>query len=151
MREILFRGKRLADGEWAEGWLVQDAYCGSEPPEIGEYYGGKFHGEYVISNTVGQFTGLYDRNGARIFEGDIVEFRAYVALSRYPVTLRGVVVFREGAFWALTSPTFDFLYTLAELCSDDAAEDYAVKVVGNVHDNPERLPEYVPELLADSD
>lgn len=149
MREILFRGKRLADGEWAFGNLdvKPDSRIAIITPDdtlIGKY--GR-----VDPSTVGQFTGLRDLYGTRIFEGDIVTFLAYDAFSRSACAFFGVVVFRDGAFWALTSPTFEFRYALTEILDGEGAEDYDTKVIGNVHDNPERLPEYVPELLEDSD
>lgn len=69
MREILFRGKRLDNGEWVYGSLSMEYYaeCGSVmiSPTSDTCY-------KVFPETVGQFTGLLDRNGAKIFEGDMI-------------------------------------------------------------------------------
>ena len=125
MREILFRGKRLDTGEWVEGACF---------PASGPYPATIFHGkhnalgEYVEAETVGQFTGLTDRNGKRIFEGDVVRYG----------NRTGYVIFGTGCFCVQDSTTQN------HPAIDLVMFQWDVTVVGNIHDNPE-LMEVTPD------
>lgn len=129
MREILFRGKRIDNDEWVEGWY--------EPPV--EWDGHKFgtticyickkgylKDAEVNPSTVGQYTGLTDKNGKRIFEGDILESH-YDDLYPDNVTIEVVEWFRNG--WYSRQPGDhdpDFL-------EEEGALPYS-EIIGNIHD-----------------
>lgn len=117
MREILFRGKRPYTGEWAKGNLNVVRKGSNTYAFISNAAAGSFE---VIPETVGQFTGLVDRNGKRIFEGDIVSIKG---------VFTGYVVFCEGCFQALSleEDVFEVLWYQPE----------EMTVLGNIHDNPE--------------
>ena len=127
-REILFRGKRTDCGEWVEGDLLhyesgEMAICkgfskyGYEATEIiGRYK--------VIPETVGQYTGLTDKNGVRIFEGDIltIENEGVYAAIKYNES--------NAAFYVEDEDHEDYL---------GEAWETDVVIIGNIHDNPEIL------------
>lgn len=77
MHEIIFRGKRKDNGEWTYGYYCPKPYS-HFPCEAtifpSETIDRDWHGERVDPSTVGQFTGLTDENGVKIFEGDIVRY-----------------------------------------------------------------------------
>lgn len=75
MREILFRGKRKDNGEWAEGCLIRDEFCNTDIPQIGYLSDYDIGAVEVTPETVGQFTGLTDKNSKKIFEGDIGRYK----------------------------------------------------------------------------
>lgn len=127
MREILFRGKRVTDGEWLEGSLWMD----NGAPKI--ITPGNCVGYDVDPATVGQYTGLRDKNGQRIFEGDIVVFDNS-PYNAYCEPITGQIDWRNGSLCFKYQPWKSVFYR--SLCSDDF---FAAKcdVIGNVHDNPE--------------
>ena len=124
MREILFRGKQEFN-EWSEGSLIiwQDGSCAIEPGSLTEPMAS------VDPETVGQFTGLTDKNGKKVFEGDVVQY-----FGTYPLE-----VFIENGH-----AKFRFYDTYSKRQYEELFfghdEEYGkCEVIGNIHDNPELL------------
>ena len=134
MREIIFRGKRIDNGEWVDGFYTRVA-------DVHYILSGIFdslingiintRGYKVIPETVCQFTGLYDKNGRKIFEGDIVLFADFFTDEIH----RGVVYWCDLAFWFDCTETEgdEGIYSLAYISAN------ILEVIGNTYDNPELL------------
>lgn len=130
MREILFRGKSLNSGEWVEGYFVKyqpdsgkDEWIFGIVPE----YASALYLIKVDAETVGQFTGLTDMNGVKIFEGDIIES----ALERFIVEWYDELA---GFYLGDIDPEYQGCAILSDVNKDGI-------VIGNIHDNPEMLEE----------
>ena len=134
MREILFRGKRVDNGEWIQGDIVQFPVHGvvriveQEP---------SYKDAEVDSDTVGQYTGLTDKNGKKIFEGDILAAPDYTNL-KYKVSF-------ANANFCVKCPAQPYLFYLGSRCFDMFGNP-EYEIVGNVYDsdkepfgNPEQL------------
>jgi hypothetical protein len=91
MREYIFHGKRIDNGEWVEGCYIKSVVANN----VFAYITPSYPSEpiKVYARTVGQYTGMNDIGGHRIFEGDIME-TAIGGLTYH----RGVVEFTDGAF-----------------------------------------------------
>lgn len=119
MREILFRGKDIA-GNWHYGVplvFTEDYVCITAPHT---------YNKAVIPETVGQYTGLTDKNGRKIFEGDIVKYGDTVHK----------VVFEQRNGTAYFGLVYSGLETLPFGNYQDLRQ---IEVIGNIHDNPELL------------
>lgn len=159
MREIIFKGKRMDNGEWVYGSLFvgfKKSYICPEAIAMYNFDGALCLGGFieVDPSTVGQYTGLIDKNGVNIFEGDIVDLFG----------MKGKVVQECGAFGIGFMKTIDYdlleskipFNNSANFCFNDnfislwevfwnyEQDDnplYEVEIIGNVHDNPDLLLE----------
>ena len=132
-REIKFRGKGIADNEWYYGdliqvesgrvhyFIIQDYEIKEDRIELNTCASPE-----VIPETIGQYTGLKDKNGKEIWENDIVE------ITRECIYEQGIIVLKNGCFFIKTKENLLALYN-CEL------NNYKVKVIGNITDNPELL------------
>lgn len=132
MREMLFRGKRTDNGEWVYGNLVRG--CDEKYAYIVEFGNREMCRNYVDVNpeTVGQYTGLKDKNGTKIFEGDII-----YAVSNFDAA-NMVVVYDPAEFRLVLCEdykTYKPGWGFKCLCY----ESFYMEVVGNIYDNPELL------------
>lgn len=125
MREILFRGKRADNGEWAYGYYLEEiGSCIKEKPSAvsTQTY-------LVLPETVGQYTGLNDKNGRKIFEGDILS--AYLDEDNPDYETVVQVIWGEYGWRTMEENG------LSDPLDDEDAEIFAI--IGNIHDNPEFL------------
>jgi uncharacterized phage protein (TIGR01671 family) len=141
MREILFRGKRCDNGEWVQGYYIRAEHHWHKHGIHKDWItlgasanGGWFvlHNKYAVkAETVGQFTGLTDKNGKKIFEGDIIKipddydefginageiYEVYFAFGGFRLKPK---YSKAKGFWL--------------------EDDKTVEVIGNIHDNPKLL------------
>lgn len=126
-REILFRGKR-SNGKWVYGSLVvSENTAPAIYYEVGKGVVKQLDWCYVNPDTIGQYTGVKDKNGKKIFEGDIVGNNGFVHLIKYVGNFAGFfTVSRElrGSFGYFDQKWIDY-------CD--------IVVIGNVTDNPELM------------
>lgn len=134
MREILFRGK-MASGEWLYGDLRQYP-SGTKAIRSDEWK----HTLEVIPDTVGQYTGLTDKNGKKIFEGDVIRAH-YANVPPEKCEYVEKVVFRNGRFCGMYEngpmKTWAGLPDGTQHLPGDRSVwmDWC-EVIGNIHDNP---------------
>lgn len=138
MREILFRGKRVDSDKWVEGYYVHisegEGTYDCEHHLIQTDYKGRLGLRYeVIPETVGQFTGLFDKDGKRVFEGDILsqidhhDGSELTRVVKYEMSC-GSCCTQVIGFGASGRGHLDFIKL-----------DERFKVIGNIHDDPEMV------------
>lgn len=120
MREILFRGKRIDNGKWVQGYLYRLSEKLNPFILLKSEKGASYK---VEAKTVGQYTGLTDKNGTKIFEGDIV---------KYGDTVHNVVFEQRNG-----TAYFGLVYSTLETLSFGYYQDLKqIEVIGNIYDNP---------------
>lgn len=136
MREILFRGKGTIDSEWKYGYYAGEVCKTPFSPTTKQdniiQLGSNLWCE-VVPDTVGQFTGLTDKNGTKIFEGDIVEYEAggklrigRVFFSDFRASF-SVTAGKNGSS-RINNDLFNYIQN-----------GNSVTVIGNIYDNPELI------------
>jgi uncharacterized phage protein (TIGR01671 family) len=137
MREILFRGKRVENDEWVDGYycsfngVSHRIYTGYAETDCGEYYPDCYE---VIPKTVRQYTGLTDKNGTKIFEGDIVVYCTNT--NRATNKEFHEVVFEtrgESGYFGIKISNIETW----QFCLEVPAK--LMEIIGNIYDNPELL------------
>lgn len=141
MREILFSGKRIDNGEWIYGFYFYDSFYNKAYITIGNYC---MTASTIISNqrimnalevdpnTVRQYTGRLDKNGTKIFEGDIVRNK-----NKY-FQFVGIVKYQNGQFvvdWKLHQRVSNGVISSTFTHHLENADE----VIGNIYDNPELM------------
>jgi len=124
MREYKFRGKRIDNGEWVYGYVYKDALIGCNILQTKPCLAAIM----VDPSTAGQYTGLKDKNGREIYEGDIV----LATLKFFNINNEKCkVIFHNGSFGVQYGFSTDYFKTFS-------AWD-EVEVIDNIYDNPELL------------
>ena len=121
MRKIKSRGKRLDNGVWVEGSLLQDDYGVCMIVEFVDHHE-QWH--EVDPDTVGEYTGMKDKNTREVYEGDVLTDKFESV---------GVIEWQNGCF-VVNFGDVD-VFQISD-CFDDS---YQMWVIGNIHDNPEML------------
>lgn len=142
-REILYRGKRMDNGEWVYGWYCEHSF-GRWPlksciiPSEKAVNGCIEHVE-IDPATLGQYTGLTDKNGAKIFEGDIVRYIYEPGEGFWNANQLSVIMWDHTGFkMDGIIGTNKFALLQGWLVSVPCDKSY-FEVVGNIHDNPELM------------
>lgn len=135
-REIKFRGRQLSTGKFIYGDLVHDNVDGFYvyPMDCN----GLFRDNRVVPETVGQYTGLHDKNGKEIYEGDIVTIMRTPEKRQKSVLTRHIVTCHNVCDWVFESLANEVL----GLVMANHFDAYRLEVIGNIFDTPELAQPY---------
>ena len=124
MREILFRGKKIDNDEWTYGFYFEHSIDGQKDSYIKyQTFDEGFVTNEVVADTVGQYTGLTDKNGKKIFEGDILLKGFEKVLVKWNA---------NQCRWGIYSNNY-------EICGFNESTQGYFEVIGNINDNSELL------------
>lgn len=137
MRNIIFRGKRInRNGEWGYGDLRR---YGGNTWVFPHNQDAAYDADMVDPTTVGEFTGLTDKNGKGIFEGDIISYD-YIRYGN-PQKTEGRVFYKNGTFLVNVYVGAVISMPLGYLFGDDVKVN-TIEIVGNIHDMPDFQEEW---------
>ncbi len=127
MREIHFKGKRISDGQWFEGCYERG------PGDVIriKWWNQSYH--VVAESTVGQYIGLQDKKGYKIFEGDILTNAGGIYREVYYNTDTAQFRIRDFPFDPMTGNDTIFGYNAEDIHS------FGYEIVGNIHDDPDEV------------
>ena len=158
MRKILFRGKRIDNGEWVEGQTIvvihqddndllfmpqQGEDVKADPMDGNDRALTSIYGNYyqILPQTVGQYIGLTDKNGNEIFEGDILQVKEHGGTGMKTCAIYfGEYIDADSDFEdyrciGFYLKVFDECFSIGVLLDSD----FEFEIIGNIHDNPELL------------
>ena len=121
-RQIEFRGKRIDNGEWVYGYYARFGFTGREKNYIIPSYASNLYAIEVDSSTIGQFTGLVDKNGIKIYEGDIIKGKEWErGISHRHI---GIVEYINSSFRSVG---------INKYLGFHGSVDGSYEVIGNIH------------------
>ena len=157
MREILFRGKTTKKEQeihafhnvWVEGDLIKNRFKWHIHPKSNCFRSEKelakgMIAHEVIPETVGQFTGLTDKNGKKIFEGDIVRICSsnwWCGYTNNQLEKEKCTIYYNEKTACFMFNDGKFTYSFSKYLYNDSDKRYSLELIGNIHDNSELLGE----------
>lgn len=122
MRQIEFRGKRIDNSEWVYGYYARFGFTGREKNYIIPSYASNLYAIEVDTSTIGQFTGLVDKNGIKIYEGDIIKGKEWErGISHRHI---GIVEYINSSFRSVG---------INKYLGFHGSVDGSYEVIGNIH------------------